>query len=243
MTGAVWGLTAAGVLGSIAIWPGPVFLLWKGVTAGAAGAMVAGERMGRMALRRKLGQLAAGEVELASLDERREGELVVVEGVIAAEATLRGVITDAPGVYRRMVFDTKSVKYVHEAAMNFALVDNAGKRILVEAAGARWITPRRELVSYPRVRFDEDNTPASVSALLPAKPQVEAIEDVLAPGTRVQVVGYKTASADVSGRVVDYRLPPQRATLRSGPALPLVITAVQNPSRGQQPAPRGRSER
>ena len=51
---------------------------------------------------------------------------------------------------------------------------------------------------------------------------------VLVPGTRVQVVGYKTASADVTGRVVDYRLPPQRATLRSGPALPLVITAVQH---------------
>jgi hypothetical protein len=44
----------------------------------------------------------------------------------------------------------------------------------------------------------------------------------------VQVVGYKTASADVSGDVVDYRMPPQRATLRSGEDLPLVITATAN---------------
>jgi hypothetical protein len=51
---------------------------------------------------------------------------------------------------------------------------------------------------------------------------------VLTAGTRVQIVGYKTASADVSGNVVDYRLPPQRATLRSGPELPLVITALDD---------------
>jgi hypothetical protein len=138
------------------------------------------------------------------------------------------VITDAQGVYRRMIFDPKGAKWVYEAAVDFALVDDAGNRILIEAAGARWMTPMRELVVYPRSRFDQPETPAPVRALLRAKPQIEAIEDVLAVGTRVQVVGYKTASADVTGRVVDYRLPPQRATLRSGPALPLVITAVRD---------------
>lgn len=257
VTGTVWGLTATGLISAIAIAPGWVGVLWKGVTVASAGAMVAGERIWRTMLRSKLRQLAAGEIELASLDETREGELIVVEGVIEAENTLRGVITDAQGVYRRMIFDPKHSKYVHEAAVDFALIDREGNRILVEAAGARWMTPMRELVRYPRARFDQPDTPAAVKALLHAAPHVDptpqsldvsavtlgnprrgtrpdtagtvdAIEDVLAPGTRVQVVGYKTASADITGHVVDYRLPPQRATLRSGPTLPLVITAVQD---------------
>lgn len=228
VSGAVWGTATAALVGAFALSPGLVAVLWKGFAAGAAGAAVAGERIGQTMLRRKLKRIAAGEIELATLEERREGELVVVEGVIEAEATIRGVITEAQGVYRRMVFDPKGARYVYEAAVDFALVDDAGNRILIEAAGARWMTPARELVSYPRARFDQPDTPSSVRSLLRAKPFIEAIEDVLAAGTRVQIVGYKTASADVTGRVVDYRLPPQRATLRSGPALPLVITAVRD---------------
>ena len=57
-------------------------------------------------------------------------------------------------------------------------------------------------------------------------PKIEAIERVLEVGTEVQVVGYKTASPDVTGDVGDYRSSPQRATLTSGDDLPLVITAV-----------------
>ena len=57
---------------------------------------------------------------------------------------------------------------------------------------------------------------------------LQAAEQVLEVGAEVQVVGYKTASPDVGGAVVDYRLPPQRATLRSGPDLPLVITRVRD---------------
>jgi hypothetical protein len=226
VTGTVWGASSAIIVGAFAVSPALVGVLWKGFAAGAAGAAVAGERIGQTMLRRKLKKIASGEIELASLEERADGELVVVEGIIEAEDTLAGVITDARGVYRRMVFDPKGAKYVYEAAVDFALVDDAGNRILIEAAGARWMTPMRELVSYPRMRFDQPETPKAVRGLLRAKPMIEAIEDVLAVGTRVQVVGYKTASADVTGRVVDYRLPPQRATLRSGPALPLVITTL-----------------
>ena len=228
VSGSVWGAASAVILGAFALSPALVAVLWKGFAAGAAGAAVAGERIGQTMLRRKLRKIASGEIQLASLEERHEGELVVVEGIVEAEDTLAGVITDRRGVYRRMIFDPKGAKYVYEAAVDFALVDDAGNRILIEAAGARWMTPMRELVTYPRSRFEQPDTPAPVRALLRAKPQIEAIEDVLATGIRVQVVGYKTASADVTGRVVDYRLPPQRATLRSGPALPLVITAVQD---------------
>ena len=228
VTGTVWGAATATLVGALAVSPALVAVLWKGFAAGAAGAAVAGERIGQRMLRRKLRQIASGEIELAALEERKEGELVVVEGIVEAEDTIAGVLTSAEGVYRRMVFDPKGARYVYEAAVDFALVDDNGNRILIEAGGARWMTPMRELVSYPRARFEQPDTPAPVRALLRAKPHIEAIEDVLAAGTRVQVVGYKTASADVSGRVVDYRLPPQRATLRSGPALPLVITAVRD---------------
>jgi hypothetical protein len=228
VTGTVWGAVSATIVTTFAISPALVGILWKGFAAGAAGAAVAGERIGQTMLRRKLRKIASGEIELASLEERKEGELVVVEGVVEAENTITGVLTAAQGVYRRMIFDPKGAKWVYEAAVDFALVDDAGNRILIEAAGARWMTPMRELVTYPRVRFEQPDTPAAVTALLRKKQQIEAIEDVLAAGTRVQVVGYKTASADVSGRVVDYRLPPQRATLRSGPGLPLVITSVEH---------------
>lgn len=228
VAGTVWGALSAGILAAVAISPGAVAVLWKGFAAGAAGAAVAGERIGQTMLRRKLRKIASGQIELATLEERKEGELVVVEGVVETEETIKGVISDVQGVYRRMIFDPTGATYVYEAAVDFALVDDAGNRILIEAAGARWMTPMRELVSYPRSRFEEPDTPRPVRALLRSKPLIEAIEDVLAPGTRVQVVGYKTASADVSGRVVDYRLPPQRATLRSGPALPVVITAVRD---------------
>ncbi len=226
VSGTVWGAATASLIGAFAISPGLVGVLWKGIAAGAAGAFVAGERIGRTVMRNKLRQLAAGEIQLASVDEQREGELVVVEGTIEASNILRGVITDAQGVYRRMVFAPTRAKYVYESAVDFALVDRDGNRILIEAAGARWMTPARELVSYPSVRFHQPDTPASVRALLRETPQVDAIEDVLAVGTRVQIVGYKTASADVTGRTIDYRLPPQRAALRSGPELPLVITTV-----------------
>lgn len=228
VSGTVWGAASAAILGAFAFSPALVAVLWKGFAAGAAGAAVAGERIGQTMLRRKLRKIASGEIELASLEERKEGELVVVEGIIEADDTIGGVLSGAQGVYRRMIFDPKGAKYVYEAAVDFALVDDQGNRILIEAAGARWMTPMRELVTYPRARFEAPEVPAPIRALLRAKPQIEAIEDVLANGTRVQVVGYKTASADVTGRVIDYRLPPQRATLRSGPALPLVITAVQD---------------
>lgn len=226
--GTVWGATSAAIVGAVAVAPAAVAVLWKGFAVGTAGLAVAGERLGQAMLQRKLKKIATGEIQLAALEERKEGELVVLEGIIEAEQTIGGVITDAQGVYRRMIFDPKGAKYVYEAAVDFALVDDQGNRILIEASGARWMTPLRELVAYPRARFDQPETPAPVKGLLRAKPLIEAIEDVLVPGIRVQVVGYKTASADVTGRVVDYRLPPQRATLRSGPALPLVITRTQD---------------
>lgn len=174
--------------------------------------------------------MTRGEIELASLSARAEGELVVVRGTIMADEPLRGVLVDVQGVYRRLIMKAHGT-WVHEAATDFALVDDAGRHILVQAAGARWIVPERELITYPSARFVGPHAPSELRALTADVLEVDAFEQVLPVGARVQVIGYKTASADATGDVVDYRTPPQRATLCSGPELPVVITAIADLTR------------
>lgn len=226
VTAAVWAGTGGALAAAVLAAPATL-VLWKGFLLGGAGALVAGDRAAHAMLDRQLRRMARGELELAALEARAEGELVVVRGTIDVEAPLRGALIDAPGVYRRMIFNARGT-WVHEAAVDFALIDEHGHRILIEAAGARWLVPRREAVTYPARRFADDAVPPRVRQLVGDRATVEAHERVLAPGAAVQIVGYKTASADRSGAFTDYRLPPQRATLRSGPDLPLVIIALED---------------
>jgi hypothetical protein len=222
--GGTWLAVAGGAIGALAAAPLAAAVLWKLTVVGGAGAIGAGEQAARAALRRQLARMAAGELPLAALDARPEGELVLVRGTIELEpeAALRGLLIEAAGVYRRVIFESRG-SWVHEAAVDFTLVDEHGARIRIEAAGARWLTPRRELVTYPASRFVHDDAPAKVRELVSGRDTVEAIERVLPIGTQVQIVGYKTTTADVTGTPRDYREAPQRATLQSGPDLPLVI--------------------
>lgn len=225
--GATWTAMGAAVVGSLAVTP-IAALLWKGVVVGGAGAVALADRVARGATQKQLARMTRGELALAELDARAEGELVVVRGTIdvgETRDTLPGLLIEAEGVYRRMVFKTWR-SFVHEAAVDFTLIDERGDRIHIEAAGARWMTPRRELVTYPGTRFAGPAVPSRVQHLVAGRPEVEALERVLTIGTQVQVVGYKTTSAASDGTVRDYRLPPQRATLCSGPELPLVICRV-----------------
>ena len=224
VTGAVWAGAGAAILGAVVAAP-VTLVLWKGLALGGAGLTVVGKRAGDAALRRQIRRMTAGEIELADLSARSEGELVVVRGTISVEEPLRGVLVDAEGVYRRMTFAANGT-WVHEAATDFSLIDEHGHRIRIHAAGARWLVPPRELVTYPASRFLRDEVPTRVRDRVAGAQEIEALEQVLTADTAVQIVGYKTASADLTGDVVDYRLPPQRATLRSGPDLPLVITAL-----------------
>jgi hypothetical protein len=222
--GGTWVAIGAGTVGAIAVVPAAA-LLWKGMLVGGAGAAAIADRAARAALRRQLARMAAGELPLAELDKREEGELLVVRGTIESDDTLRGVLVDAEGVYRRMVFKSRGT-WVHEAAVDFTLVDEQNTRVRVESAGAHWLTPDRERVEYPSRRFIRDDVPAEVQRLTAGRERVEAIERVLPVGTQVQVVGYKTTTADAMGVQRDYRTAPQRATLRSGPDLPLVIVRL-----------------
>ncbi len=220
--GATWTTVGTAVVGSIVISPFAA-LLWKGMMVGGAGAVALGDRVARSSLQKQVTRMTRGELELAELNDREEGELVVVRGTIDAGDTLRGLLIEAEGVYRRMIFKGWRA-WVHEAAVDFDLVDAKGDRIRIEAAGARWLTPRRELVTYPGVRFAD--APGRVQKVVEGKTEVEAIERVLTVGAQVQIVGYKTTSAAADGVVRDYRMAPQRATLRSGPELPLIISRV-----------------
>jgi hypothetical protein len=225
--GAIGGVVAAGAVGAIVATPLAAFALWKGAVMGGAGALALAERSARAALRRQLARMTAGELALVDIDTRGEGELVCVRGTIDADpdATLRGLLVDASGVYRRLVFKARG-RWVHEAAVDFTLVDEAGTRIRIETAGARWVTPQRELVSYPGTRFAGDAMPTQIRHVAAGREGVEAREQVLPVGTQVQIVGYKTTRADATGTARDYREPPQRATLQSGPELPLVIVRI-----------------
>ncbi len=229
--GAVWVGGGAALIGSVVAAP-PLLFFWHGLLAAGAGTAVAGDRVGRLVFRRQLARLARGEVELAEVGRREEGELVVVRGTIEATDSLSGLLVDATGVYRRMIF-AAGRRWVHEAATDFALVDDRGHRVLVQGAGARWLVSAREAVTYPVARLDRDGVPGPVRDRVRAlraagEALIEASERVLAAGTAVRVVGYKTTSADVTGEAQGYRRPPQRATLRSGPELPLVITGVDD---------------
>ena len=215
----------AGAAGALVLNPFAAGLVWKSLVLGGAGAIAVADRAARAALRSKLARMSRGEMQLAELDAREEGELVVVRGTIEADDMLRGTLVDAEGVYRRMIFKARGT-WVHEAACDFTLVDDKGGRIRVEAAGARWMTPERELVEYPGTRFAAPEVSSKVRQLAAGKDTVEALERVLGAGTEVQVVGYKTTSADASGVATDYRAAPQRATLRSGDDLPLVISRI-----------------
>ena len=189
--------------------------------------MPAGARLGGWLSGRRLPRLARAERALAEVAAAEEGSLVAVRGTIDATERLRGVLVDVDGVYRRLIF-TAGGTWVHEAVTDFALVDEGGARVLVRGGGARWLVSDREPLEYPAIRLDREGVAAEVRERVRASGRgtIAASEQVLEPGTLVQVVGYRTTSPDPTGEGHGYRVPPQRATLRSGPARPLVITRV-----------------
>jgi len=165
-------------------------------------------------------------IELAALDQQPDGELVAVRGTIVCDVPLSGLLVQAQGVYRRLQLG-QGDSWIHEAAVDFALEDDRRRRVLVLAAGARWITPERELVRYPAARFAADHIPPQLRALVGRRPSIDAFEKVLRAGVTVEVSGRKTARPDAGGDAGGYREPPQRAALASGADLPLVIEEVR----------------
>jgi hypothetical protein len=228
VAGSVWGATGLALAGMVAVAPVVAAGMWKPLGLAGVGGALLGERAGHAAYRRHVRKLARGKIDLSVLSERDEGEFVHVRGRVQAERVLAGVLHGVPGVFRRLVFLLDRKKWVHEAALDFALIDDKEERVLVHAAGARLLVPTRELIDYPASRVERVPSLRVPGGAWSGPDIIPASEYVLPDGAEVEVVGHKTLTPDPTGAIHtgDYRLPPQRATLRSGKVLPLIITPV-----------------
>lgn len=227
VTGAIWAATGTLVAGGVALMP-VVTLSWKLLTLLGVGGGILGQRAGSAMVRRHVARLAHGEVSLARVHEEAEGEVVYVRGRVRAEPDLllQGLLHGVPGVYRRVVFRVGGTRWIHEAAVPFDVVDEHGAWIRVQPHGARLLAPVAELVDYPANVFTGPRVTRSLAAVMGGRmvDTVQASELVVRDGDEVELVGHKSQTADVTGHGGSFREPPQRALLRSGDVLPLLIT-------------------
>jgi hypothetical protein len=232
VTGAVWAGTGTLIAGALALAP-PMVATWKLLAALGVGGGVLGERMGSAMVRRHVARLARGEVSLARVHEEAEGEVVHVRGRVRVEpeshGVLQGLLHGVPGVYRRLVLRAGGTRWIHEAAVAFDVVDAHGEWIRVEPRGARLLAPVAELMEYPASAFTGPRITPSLAAVLAGRAgdltqTIPASELVVRDGDEVELVGHKSQTADVTGHGGSFREPPQRAVLRSGDELPLLIT-------------------
>jgi hypothetical protein len=226
-TGAVWA--GAGVLlGGVLVAAPPLLGSWQLLLGlGVAGGLV-GDRVGTAMVRRHVARLAHGEVALARVGDEAEGALVHVRGRVRATDTLASVLHGVPGVYRRLVLRANGARWIHEAAVAFDVVDAQGVWIRVEPRGARLLAPVAELIEYPAHALAGERVTPSLLAVIAAHTgiTIPASELVLRDGDEVELVGHKSQMAEVSGQGGSFREPPQRALLRSGNVLPLLVTPV-----------------
>jgi hypothetical protein len=239
VAGAIW----TGVLGSVitaaALGPGLVIVLGKGVALLTVGGIYLGDRAARAALKARLGRLARGQVRLEELAREPDGELVHVRGRVRAYSVLPGFLHGTPAVYRRMIFVLGGAKVVHEAAVDFGLVDDAGDLITVSVARSRLLLPGggadADRADYPDLpRFLELPLPPALGRSVERArlqlerkaqaPPVSASEFLVRGGDEVEIVGYKTRVVDPTVAMRLERDTPMRAALRSGRELPLLIT-------------------
>jgi hypothetical protein len=211
----------------------------KGISALALGGLYAGDKAARSVLRRRLAKLAHGDVDLKKLKQEADGELVHVVGRVRAKQRIEGLL-GGEGVYRRISFTIGEARVVHEKAVDFALVDESGEAIVVQAAGARLIVPDEKLHPIGSNRAEVlMSLPLPPSAARAASDwqvrvrsgkrmaQIRAAEVLLKDGDQVDVVGYKSRVVDPTVAERLERETPFRATVRSGNELPLLISPVR----------------
>lgn len=238
VTGSIW----AGMAGLVGVFAGAT-----GALAGAGKGLVvagiaAGDAAARGVLRMRLRKLARGQVQLSRLAQRADGELVHVRGRVRAREQIDGLVTPARGVFRRVVMHFGELRVVHEAAVDFVLVDENGESIIVQVEGARIVAPTGKLEQWPGTapevaralalplpketrRWQEKRTKKLAKGKKPAK--MRASEYLLRDGDEVEVVGYKNRTVDVTVEERLARDTPLRATLRSGRELPLILSPAR----------------
>jgi hypothetical protein len=209
---------------------GPMVWFVPGIVAPVA--LRLGNRSARELARRRLGRYARGDVDLSRLRDESDGELVRVSGVVNAQETLRGLVSDAPAVYRRLQVSLGSVQIIHEAAVDFSLTNDSGQRVKVLASESRLLcpTPRRYLIGgESEQRVLDEVLRTHINHLLRHRglDKFETMGDefLVRPGDQVDVVGYKTRIVDPDLEDRMARDNPFRAALRSGQRLPLLVAA------------------
>jgi hypothetical protein len=242
--------TTAGV-----VWTGMAALtaasFWSGsgdAVAGMGKSLIvagyyAGDRAARAVLRMRLAKLARGQVELARLRNEADGELLHVRGRVRARTTLNGLLSGEPGVvYRRARFHLRHTLVIHEAAVDFDLVDERNESIIVQVEGSRLVGPE------PRARrFSGAGAHVDRILALPLPPEsgrwikerqkridkgkkpvwFKAAEYLMRDGDELDVLGYKSRVVDASVESRLERDTPMRATLRAGRELPLILAPVR----------------
>jgi hypothetical protein len=228
------GLLASGVAAGTALsWlshnPDPLHFLPSSLFAG----QVVGEWAARSLVRRRIAQLSRGNVNLARLEQERDGALVHVRGRVRAVQTLPGLIDPRPAVYRRLAFSVYGKGFFHEAAVDFMLVAPNGEEIAMYVEGARLIVPHpplRELVGDEIERVDRLPFAPLIGLKRYRAKKLQGGEMLLQDGDAVEVVGYKRRIVDPTVTERLERETPMRTTLRSGRQLPLIITPVYEPA-------------
>ncbi|HZS36524.1 MAG TPA: hypothetical protein VFF06_06850 [Polyangia bacterium] len=234
VAGSLWtGL--AGLVAAIAVFAKYSFIVYgKGLAVLAAGGYYAGDRAARAVLRRRLHKLARGDVDLSSLKSEADGELVHVRGRVRARETLRGFLTPETAVYRRMVFAIGNERWVHEAAVDFLIVDGGGEAVLVEVTGARLVAADAKRKKLEGAQAGEVlalslGTPRLEAGLTIKEKNRAAItagEVLVRDGDEIEIVGYKSRSVDLTVEARLMRDTPIRTSLRAGRELPLLIAIV-----------------
>jgi hypothetical protein len=176
----------------------------------------------------QLGARIADEpLPLGELRDRADGARVHVRGWVQSAAVLEGVLSGTRGVFRRLIFERRG-QWVHQAAVDFDIVDEKGERIHVETAGGRLLAPTWEAMPYPPAIWTGPRISPSLAEAV-RKLEVDrcaavpAVEFVLRDGDLVDVVGAKSRVVDPSGDPSLYREPPMRAAVRSASSCPLVV--------------------
>jgi len=236
VAGSVWGGLTALIAGISLVGRIHLFWFWKSWLGIGAAGYYAGDRLARAALRHRLRKLAHGAIDLSQLAQEPDGELYYLRGRVKARTTLPGLLDGEPAVFRRMVIDLGDSRLVHEAAVDFAVIDEQGAIALVEVAGARLVARDRSLLPLPPAARERvlglgimtNLHKDTWSVCFPGRRRdlPAASEVLLRDGDAVEIVGYKSRAVDPT---LAARLPrdiPFRPTLRSGRALPLLVAVA-----------------
>lgn len=237
VAGAIWGGLASFVA-IVAVLTKGQFLFFWGKAALVMGGYYAGDRAALSLMRNRLARLARGAADLSSFAGEADGMLMHVKGRVRARETLPALLGEERAVYRRVLIQFGGVRVIHEAAVDFSLVDEKGEQATVQVAGARLLVPNpeRRLFDEEPAGFKDLALPAELLRELEARrqmmergKQVDAIrigEFLVRDGDPVELVGYKTRTIDINMSDRLERDLPLRATLRSGKELPLLISPL-----------------